>query len=395
MLNPHTERPCWNAVQNKKSTTIDNESDRSEDSFRQLFVTSAIGMALVDIRGRFLSANKALCGTLGYSEEELRKMRCEQLLNSFGQSRRTDFLQSFDNTHTSSWQTEQILFRKNRSLMPARVWISSLKRAPVEDSLSLMIVEDITEQKEAEHELDRRKIEVDMLASQLIQSQEMERRRLARELHDDIGQRLSLVASEVALMASQQSDARTMASNRLDNLRDELDTLCTDLHGISHDLHSYKLQHLGLKSALKDWCRRLTQSSFRVDLDVDDMDEPVSKEVSLCLYRVVQEALNNALRHAHTPVVAVTITKLQNVFYMTIQDTGVGFERGVSPQGLGLISMTERLKLVKGELKLSSILGRGTEIWVSIPDEKYGFGPSAQGQVNPALGHSVIRCEVA
>jgi PAS domain S-box-containing protein len=393
MLNPHTERPCWDATQKAKITTIDDESNRSEETFRQLFVTSAIGMALVDIRGRFLSANKVLCDTLGYSEEELRKMRCGQLLNSFSQSRRADFLQYFDTAHTTSWRTEQILFRKNRSLMPARVWISWLKRSPVEDSISLVIIEDITEQKEAEHELDRRKIEVEMLASQLIQSQESERRRLARELHDDIGQRLSLVASEVALMASQRSNARTIATNRLNHLRDELDTLCTDLHGISHDLHSYKLQHLGLKSALKDLCRRLTQSNFRVDLDVDDMDEPVSKEVSLCLYRVVQEALNNAFRHAHTLVVAVTITKLQNMFYMTIQDTGVGFERGVGPQGLGLISMTERLKLVKGELKLSSILGRGTEIWVSIPDEKEGFGPSAEG--HPDLGHSVSRCEVA
>jgi signal transduction histidine kinase len=278
-------------------------------------------------------------------------------------------------------------------LMPARVWISSLQRASLEDTLSLMIVEDITEQKEAEHELDRRKIEVEMLASQLIKSQEAERNRLARELHDDIGQRLSLVASEVALMASQQADTKVIATNRLDNLRDELDSLCTDLHGISHDLHSYKLQHLGLKLALKDLSRRLTQSSFRIDLDVDDMDEPTSKEVSLCLYRVVQEALNNALRHAHTLVAAVTITKVQNMFYMTIQDTGVGFERGVSRQGLGLISLTDRLKLVKGELKLSSILGRGTEIWVSIPDEKEGFGPSAEG--HPDLGHSVSRYEVA
>jgi PAS domain S-box-containing protein len=395
MLNPNIERPCWNVVQQQETAIIDNKSDRSEESFRQLFVTSAIGMALLDIRGRFLFANQALCSALGYSEEELRKMRCEQLLNSVSLSKRADFLRSFDKAHTTSWQTEQILCRKDRSLMPARVWISSLQRASLEDSLSLMIVEDITEQKEAEHELDRRKIEVEMLASQLIQSQETERKRLARELHDDIGQRLSLVASEVALMASQQTDKKVIAPNRLDNLRDELDSLCSDLHGISHDLHSYKLQHLGLKLALKDLCRRLTQSSFRIDLDVDDMDEPTSKEVSLCMYRVVQEALNNALRHAHTLVAAVTITKVQNMFYMTIQDTGVGFERGVSRQGLGLISMTERLKLVKGELKLNSILGHGTEIWVSIPDEKEGFGPAAEGHADPDLGHSVSRCEVA
>jgi PAS domain S-box-containing protein len=394
MLNPNIERPCLDAVQ-RKTTTIENGPDNSEESFRQLFVTSAIGMALLDVSGRFLAANRTLCGTLGYSEEEFRKMRCEQLLNSFSPGKRTDFFRSFDRAHETSWQSEQILFRKDRSLMPARVWMSSLKRTLLEDSLSLMIVEDITEQKEAEEELDRRKIEVEMLASQLIQSQETERKRLARELHDDIGQRLSLVASEVALMASQHADAGIIALERLDNLRDELDSLCSDLHGISHDLHSYKLQHLGLKSALKDLCRRLTQSNFRVDLDVDDMDEPASKEVSLCLYRVVQEALNNALRHAHALVVAVTITKIQNMFYMTIQDTGVGFERDISPQGLGLISMTERLKLVKGELKLDSILGHGTEIWVSIPDKRQSFGPSAEGHADSDLGHSFSRCEVA
>jgi signal transduction histidine kinase len=244
------------------------------------------------------------------------------------------------------------------------------------------MIEDISEQKEAERELNKRTVEVEFLAAQLIRSQEEERKRLARELHDDIGQRLSLVASEVALMASQRSDSALIAPDRLDNLRDDLDGLCSDIHGISHDLHSYKLQHLGLKPALKDLCRRLSQPNFHIHLDVDDMDEPASKDVSLCLYRVVQEALNNAFKHAHTLVVAVTLTKIRDMFYMTIQDAGIGFDRSVRRPGLGLISMTERLKLVKGELKLHSILGRGTEIWVSIPDEGESFGSSSESQVN-------------
>jgi signal transduction histidine kinase len=274
--------------------------------------------------------------------------------------------------------------------MPTRIWVSSLRRSSPEDSLSLVMIEDITEQKVAEQELNKRTIEVEMLASQLIQSQETERKRLARELHDDIGQRLSLVASEVALMASQCSDANAIATGRLGDLRDDLDGLCSDIHNISHNLHSYKLQHLGLKSALKDLCRKLSHPGFRIHIDVDDMDEPDSKDVSLCLYRVVQEALNNALRHAHTLVVAVTITKVEDMFYMTIQDAGIGFDRDASPQGLGLISMTERLKLVKGELKLHSILGRGTEIWVSVPDERKSFEPYAECQVE--YPHDSVDC---
>ena len=322
-------------------------------------------------------------------------MRCGQLLNSFNQRKQAGSLRSFEWTHTTSWQMEQILLRKDRALMQARVWISSLEKTPLEEPISLMIIEDITRQKEAEQELSKRQVEIEVLASRLIQAQESERKRLARELHDDIGQRLSLVASEVALMASQSSDAKVVATNRLDSLRDELDSLCSDIHGISHELHSYKLQHLGLKSALKDLCRRLTQADFRVNLDVDDMDEPASKEVSLCMYRVVQEALNNAFRHAHARVVAVTITKFRDVLYMTIQDTGIGFDRSVSSHGLGLISMNERLKLVKGELKLNSILGRGTEIWVSIPDTDERVEPASESGTYSDSHRSSRRCEVA
>ena len=384
MLNSGTER-----------RRLDIESNGGESNFGQLFGISSIGMALLDMRGKFISANTSLCECLGYSEEELREMRCEELLGSFSQGKGARFLRSFDKTPTTSWQTERTLFRKDRSPMPARIWVSSLRRSSLEDSLSLVMIEDITEQKVAEQELNKRTIEVEMLASQLIQSQETERKRLARELHDDIGQRLSLVASEVALMASQCSDASAIATGRLGHLRDDLDGLCSDIHNMSHNLHSYKLQHLGLKSALKDLCRKLSHPGFRVHIDVDDMDEPISKDVSLCLYRVVQEALNNALRHARTLVVAITITKVEDMFYMTIQDAGIGFDRDASPQGLGLISMTERLKLVKGEMKLHSILGRGTEIWVSVPDERKGFKPYAECQVEFRSHDSVDCAEVA
>jgi signal transduction histidine kinase len=112
----------------------------------------------------------------------------------------------------------------------------------------------------------------------------------------------------------------------------------------------------------------MSQPHFHVDLIVDDSEDPRSKEISLCLYRVAQEALNNAQRHARTSFAAVTLTRLQHTFYMAIQDSGIGFETSTSPQGLGLISMKERLKLVNGQLILHSIPGRGTEIWVAVPD---------------------------
>jgi signal transduction histidine kinase len=234
------------------------------------------------------------------------------------------------------------------------------------------------------NELSKRQNEIGVLASQLLQSQENERKRISRELHDDIGQRLSLAASEVALLASQQSESTPILVNRLDALRDELDCLCSDIHEMSHDLHSYKLQHLGLKSALKDLCRKISQPGFRVDLYAEDFQEPASKDVALCLYRVAQESLKNSLKHANTSIAAVTLTKLDNTFYMTIQDSGEGFNEGMPSRGLGLLSMNERVKLVHGHFKMHSLPGRGTEIWVEIPDTR---DVEEAGSMDESQGH--------
>ena len=264
----------------------------------------------------------------------------------------------------TSWSNgiiDQLILLRN-------IFSSAYQRKVAEDSLSLATIQTLIEPKSVETKLNRKQMDVGALASLLIQSQEEERKRLSRELHDDIGQRLSLAASEAAVLASRHSNREVISTDRLCILRDELDSLCSDIHGMSHSLHSYKLQHLGLRSALEDLCRRLSRSDFTIDLCVEAMEEPISKDVSLCLYRVAQESLSNVLKHAHAPAAAVTVTKLQDKFYMTIQDLGVGFDSNSSFQGLGLISMSERLKLVNGQFRIHSVPGHGTETWVSVPD---------------------------
>ncbi len=338
--------------------------------FDQFFGSSAHGMALVNNEGQIVTTNKALRDSLGYSDDELRKMKCDDLINPATRTGDNALLRYLVEPALENQQIERILLCKDQSLMTARIKINVVKEHhPSEDFLALLAIEDLTEQRGAEGELSRRRTEVEGLASQLIQSQENERKRLSRELHDDIGQGLSLAASEAGLLVSQYSDTGSISADRLDALHHELDSLCSNIHHISHDLHCYKLQHLGLKSALKDLCRRLSQPGFRVDLHGDELEEPISKDVSLCLYRVAQESLCNALKHAQTPVVAVAVTKLQNRFYMSIQDCGIGFDSSKSSQGLGLISMSERLKLVNGQFRIHSIPGRGTEIWVEVPDQ--------------------------
>ena len=175
-------------------------------------------------------------------------MQCDEISDSLNRCDAAMLLKYSSDHSPIANLCEQTLIRKDKSLIPAHITVNQIERLIPEDSLLLLSIEDLTGRKAKEAELSRRQTEVGFLASLLIQSQENERKRLSRELHDDIGQRLSLAASEVALMVSQQS---TASIDRLIYLRDELDRLCTDVHEMSHDLHSYKLQHLGLKSALK------------------------------------------------------------------------------------------------------------------------------------------------
>ena len=345
-----------------------DESEVTINCFQRLFASSISAMAILNRRGRFMASNNSFRTILGYSETELRELT---FYNISGSQSRCDPTASVGNSPgcTAASRYEQTLLGKNKTPIPARITTNVVEGFISGDDLLLVNIEDITGQKAKEAELTRRQTEVDFLASLLIQSQENERKSLSRELHDDIGQRLSLAASEVALMASQQSNTSFLSIDRLEVLRDELDSLCTDIHEMSHDLHSYKLQHLGLKSALMDLCRRLSQPTFRVDLYADELEEPASKEVALCLYRVAQESLNNAVKHAHAPVVAMTITTVKHMFYLAIQDSGIGFDSSVRRHGLGLVSMGERIKLVNGNFRMHSVPGRGTEIWISVPDQ--------------------------
>ena len=203
------------------------------------------------------------------------KMKCDKLIDPAIRSDNPSLVECLSDSTLEDQQFERILLRKDQSSMLAGITISLVRRHPSDDFHALLAIEDLTEQRTAEGELSRRRIEVEALASQLIQAQENERKRLSRELHDDLGQGLSLAASEAALLASQYSNTGSISVDRLDALHNDLDALCSNIHQISHDLHSYKLQHLGLESALKDLCRRASQSAFRVEFHCDELEEPV------------------------------------------------------------------------------------------------------------------------
>jgi signal transduction histidine kinase len=218
----------------------------------------------------------------------------------------------------------------------------------------------------------RRRAEEEALAlsGRLITAHEDERRWLARELHDDITQRLVGAAIDAAnLPGSDQSprdiDARRSISNTLMQLSE-------DVHDLSYQLHPSVLHDLGLVEALRAECERVARSeAVRVDVAADDISPSLPREVALCVYRIAQEALRNVGRHAKASIVQLSLALKDGGLLLAVSDNGRGFEPGLQTRpSLGHASMRERIRLLDGKLDIRSTLGGGTTIlaWVPIPE---------------------------
>jgi signal transduction histidine kinase len=203
---------------------------------------------------------------------------------------------------------------------------------------------------------------------ELIRAHEDERARLARELHDDVTQRLALLAIDAAQVGCLPS--APAVSERMDGIREGLVRLSEDIHDLSYQLHPSILEDLGLAAALKAECERFTrQESIPVDLKIGEIPESPSGETALCLFRVTQEALRNVRRHAKARTVEVSLLSLDGGLQLALRDDGVGFDpaRQRETPHLGLASMHERVQLLAGKLDIETTAGRGTTILAWVP----------------------------
>ncbi len=221
---------------------------------------------------------------------------------------------------------------------------------------------DVTDRKKAEEALSR-------VSGRLIEAQEQERHRIARELHDDINQRLALLANGLQFLDEIPADSPELHS-RVKQLLTQTWDLSSDVHALSHELHSSKLESLGTLAALRSFCRELAEKQrVTIDFEHSNVPDSVPPEASLCLFRILQEGLRNAVKYSGEQHFEVRLRGMSGKIELTIRDFGVGFdvEKVSSHGGLGLISMRERVALVKGTLSITSGPSRGTEIRVVVP----------------------------
>jgi PAS domain S-box-containing protein len=213
-----------------------------------------------------------------------------------------------------------------------------------------------------------RKLAEDALASvgrRLIEAHEEERTWIARELHDDIVQRIALLAVELERCGHQALGSVVDVHQYLQQARQRVADLGKDIQALSHRLHSSKLEYLGFVAAAKSFCHELCeQRNVRIEFKHSDIPAAIPKEISLCLFRVLQEALQNAVKHSSDQNITVEVHGTKEGISLTVSDSGIGFDwqDAMNRRGLGLISMRERLYLVNGELSIQSEPGRGTTV---------------------------------
>lgn len=226
------------------------------------------------------------------------------------------------------------------------------------------VLRDVTAQKRVEHEMRE-------LSRRLIQAQEKERAMLARELHDDVTQRLAVLAIEAGRAELAAQDAAQAAA--MQAIREGLTSLSEDIHDMAYQLHPSILLELGLVEALRAECeRRLRQASFELAADLDPLPIAVGRDAQLCLFRVAQEALHNVARHAHAGAASVTLRNQDGGLLLAVRDDGVGFDVPDVPgrRRLGLVSMRERVQLVRGTFEVDSAPGKGTTVVAWVPAEE-------------------------
>jgi signal transduction histidine kinase len=206
------------------------------------------------------------------------------------------------------------------------------------------------------------------LGGRLLGAQDAERSRIARELHDDISQQLTLLSMDLALLSHAQAGRPADAEKLAQEAHERVVAVATSVHQLSHQLHPARLRLVGLVAALNSLQQEIQTSGHRIVFTHDHVPDAISQDLKVCLYRVAQEAVQNAIKYSGAREIFMSLTGSGEALTLIVGDHGAGFDVDAAMQrGLGLVSMGERLEVFGGTLRIESAPGAGTRIQATVP----------------------------
>lgn len=239
-------------------------------------------------------------------------------------------------------------------------------------------ISDITQRKKAEIELEKNKETLHRLNTQIIKSQEEERKRISQYLHDDLGQYLTAVSINLSTITEGQlsNDCDPALIQRIEETIQTVNIISDKIHGMVYDLRPAILDDLGLIRTLEWYIERFEdRTNISVCMELSKVNHRFNRNIEIILYRIIQEALNNIAKHSNARKVNINISKIETLLWIIIQDDGEGFNveklnsKPVTNKGMGIPGIRERLLAIDGELQIESKIGKGTKLSINIPEE--------------------------
>jgi two-component system sensor histidine kinase UhpB len=343
----------------------------SEERFRSAFDSAAIGMALVSPNGRWLRVNQSLCEIVGYSATELLERDFQSITHPDDLEADMGFVRQMLEGSISYYHMEKRYIHKQGRIVWILLSVSLLRAVHGEPLYFISQIEDITERKNAEKTLQGYNLRLKALSHQILGTQETERRRLARELHDEIGQMLTAVGLRLhqlkmvcgASEAAALNEDIAFVNRAIEQVRE-----------LSLNLRPPMLDVLGLEAALRWYAQNQSQRSGVAVRLVGHLDVPrLDPDLEIACFRVVQESTTNVLRHAQARNVWIELQEEDTELSVVIRDDGVGFDvaamhkRAGCGGSFGILAMRERIDLLGGRLEIESAPGQGTRVCARFP----------------------------
>jgi PAS domain S-box-containing protein len=347
------------------------ERKQAEEEYRLILKTTMDGFAITDKEGKFLDLNDSYCRIIGYDREELMQMKISdiEVIKSF-----TEIKNHLERIEKQGWDRFETRHRrKDGTIIDCEVSINSTLE---NGGRFVSFLRDISGRKRAEQELLDRQQRLSAMAIELSLAEEQERRRIAAELHDNIGQTLLLGKIKLGSLISELP--RTIDGNELTEILSLQDTVIRSVRSLTQQLSPPILSMSGLEAAL-EWLNKQMEEDYglRVSFVNDRRPKPLSEDMRIIVFQACRELFINVVKHAETASAQVAIGRKENRFYLTVEDHGVGFDcagfadGGSWESGFGLFNIRERIKRLGGEVIFESAPGRGTRVtlWLTLQAE--------------------------
>ncbi len=344
----------------------------SENRFRGTFEQAAVGIAHVSTDGRFLRINEKFCEIVGYNQDEMLSINFQKITHPEDLDNDIGHVQDLLNGEADSYFIEKRYIRKDGIVVWVNLTVNLLLRETSEPDYFISVVEDITDKKNVERKITEHQERIKKIANKLVINEEVIRRQIAVDLHDNVGQLLSSSRMQLARVLDMEENAEILI--RLKNISQALRTAIQATRESIFNLSPPQLNEIGLYAAVHDWMQEHIDkkhdigTSITTEGDIFDLDD----NTGFLLFRSVRELITNVLKHARAHHIKVHFEQRENTLLISVEDDGAGFDYSpellrLKRESYGLFSIQQRLLDLGGSLTINSVLTKGTIVTLSLP----------------------------